>query len=110
MNLAAITALPQPPKTSQKVPRNSAPSRADILGTFIWLPHLSHLDGSVGACPGVHDEAGSARYDEGARVPALFSAGSPTPVRDRNGHHGAASACVAQPPQADERQHQRYEP
>src|SRR5450631_1505462 len=40
MNLAAITALPQPPNTSQKVPRNSAPNRADILGELIVAPDL----------------------------------------------------------------------
>src|SRR6187397_1707201 len=34
---AESTALPQPPKTSQKVPRNSAPSRWAVVGPFMGL-------------------------------------------------------------------------
>jgi len=37
-NAAAKTALPQPPKTSQKVPKNSAAARFE---RFIGLPALS---------------------------------------------------------------------
>src|SRR5882762_5768289 len=39
-NLAANTALPQPPKTSQNVPMNSAASRCDIVGAVIAVTYL----------------------------------------------------------------------
>ena len=39
-NVAASTALPQPPNTNQNVPRNSAPSRAPSDGSRMMPPVL----------------------------------------------------------------------
>jgi hypothetical protein len=38
VNLAANTALPQPPSTNQNVPMNSAASRCDIVGSRMTCP------------------------------------------------------------------------
>ncbi len=41
MNFAANTALPQPPKTNQNVPMNSAASRCSIVGSRMRTPPLA---------------------------------------------------------------------
>src|SRR4051812_32104891 len=69
-NLAASTALPQPPKTSQKVPNNSATARL-AMGMMVLSPLVLLLEESTPAPPGAHHQLAGTDGNKDLRSGAL---------------------------------------